>query len=40
MTSKEFELIRKMLRKQARLDQAIMEEYGLDKIYERNLNHH
>lgn len=38
MTSKEFELIRKMLRKQARLDQAIMEEYGLDKIYERNLN--
>ena len=38
MTGNDVELIRKMLRKQARLDQAIMEEYGLDKIYERNLN--
>lgn len=37
MTSKEFELIKEMLQMQAKLDEAIMEEYGLTEIDEENL---
>lgn len=32
MTGKDVELIRKMLKMQSKLDQAIMDEYGLDEI--------
>lgn len=32
MTSKEFELIKEMFKKQAKLDKAIMEEYGLEEL--------
>ena len=38
MTGKDVELIRKMLRKQAKLDKAIMEEYGLKELDEGKLN--
>lgn len=38
MTSKEFELIKEMLQMQAKLDKAIMEEYGLDEIDEEKLS--
>ena len=37
MTSKEFELIKEMLQMQAKLDEAIMKEYGLNEIDEENL---
>lgn len=37
MTSKDVELIKEMLQMQAKLDEAIMKEYGLKKINERNL---
>lgn len=37
MTSKEFELIKEMLKMQAKLDEAIMKEYGLNEIDEENL---
>lgn len=37
MTSKEFELIKEMLQMQAKLDESIMKEYGLDEIDEENL---
>lgn len=37
MTSKEYELIKEMLQMQAKLDKAIMDEYGLDKIDEEKL---
>lgn len=37
MTSKEFELIKEMLQMQAKLDEAIMNEYGLTEIDEENL---
>lgn len=37
MTSKEYELIKEMLQMQAKLDEAIMEEYGLTEIDEENL---
>ncbi len=37
MTSKEFELIKKMLQMQAKLDKAIMKEYGLTEIDEEKL---
>ena len=37
MTSKEFELIKEMLHKQAKLDESIMKEYGLTEIDEENL---
>ena len=37
MTSKEFELIKEMLQMQAKLDEAIMKEYGLTEINEENL---
>lgn len=37
MTSKDIELIRKMLKMQAKLDEAIMKEYGLTEIDEKNL---
>lgn len=37
MTSKEFELIKEMLQMQEKLDKAIMDEYGLDKIDEEKL---
>ena len=36
MTSKEFELIKEMLQMQAKLDEAIMKEYGLNEIDEEN----
>ena len=38
MTSKDIELIRKMLKMQAKLDEAIMEEYGLEELDEEKLN--
>ena len=38
MTGNDVELIRKMLRKQAKLDKAIMKEYGLTKIDGEKLN--
>lgn len=34
MNAKDIELIRKMLKKQAKLDKAIMEEYGLEELDE------
>lgn len=37
MTIKEFELIKEMLQMQKKLDEAIMEEYGLTEIDEENL---
>lgn len=37
MTSKEFELIKEMLQMQEKLDEAIMNEYGLTEIDEDNL---
>ena len=37
MNAKDMELIRKMLKKQAKLDNAIMEEYGLTEINKDNL---
>ena len=37
MTSKEFELIKEMLHKQAELDKSIMSAYGLTEIDEENL---
>lgn len=37
MTSKEFELIKEMLQMQKKLDEAIMNEYGLNEIDEENL---
>lgn len=37
MTSKEFELIKEMLQMQAKLDEAIMKEYGLTCIDEEKL---
>lgn len=37
MTSKEYELIKEMLHMQAKLDKAIMEEYGLKELNEENL---
>lgn len=38
MTSKEYELIKEMLKMQAKLDEAIMKEYGLKEIDEEKLN--
>lgn len=38
MKNNDVELIRKMLKKQAKLDKAIMDEYGLDEIDEEKLN--
>lgn len=38
MTSKDIELIKKMLQMQAKLDEAIMKEYGLNEIDEEKLN--
>jgi dimeric dUTPase (all-alpha-NTP-PPase superfamily) len=38
MTKKDVELIKKMLKMQAKLDEAIMKEYGLDEIDEEKLN--
>lgn len=38
MTSKEIELIKEMLQMQAKLDEAIMKEYGLEEIDEGKLN--
>lgn len=38
MTSKEYDLIKEMLQMQAKLDEAIMKEYGLDEIDEEKLN--
>lgn len=38
MTSKEFELIKEMLQMQAKLDEAIMKEYGLIAINETDLS--
>lgn len=38
MAGKDVELIRKMLKMQSKLDQAIMDEYGLDEIDEEKLN--
>ena len=38
MTGNDVELIRKMLRKQAKLDKSIMKEYGLEKLDEEKLN--
>lgn len=37
MTSKDIELIKKMLQMQAKLDEAIMKEYGLAEIDKKNL---
>lgn len=37
MTSKEYELIKEMLQMQAKLDEAIMKEYGLTMLNEENL---
>lgn len=37
MNAKDMELIRKMLKKQAKLDNAIMAEYGLTEINKDNL---
>ena len=37
MTSKEYELIKEMLQMQKKLDEAIMNEYGLNEIDEENL---
>ena len=38
MTSKDIELIKEMLHMQAKLDEAIMKEYGLYTIYEEKLS--
>lgn len=38
MTIKDIELIKEMLKMQAKLDEAIMKEYGLDEIDEEKLN--
>ena len=38
MKSKEYDLIKEMLQMQAKLDEAIMKEYGLDEIDEEKLN--
>lgn len=38
MTSKDIDLIKEMLKMQAKLDEAIMKEYGLDEIDEEKLN--
>lgn len=38
MTSKDIDLIKEMLQKQAKLDKTIMDEYGLDEIDEEKLN--
>lgn len=38
MNVKDIELIRKMLKKQAKIDKAIMEEYGLEELDEEKLN--
>lgn len=38
MTSKEFELIKEMLKKQSKLDESIMSAYGLEEIDEEKLN--
>lgn len=38
MTSKEYELIKEMLQMQAKLDEAIMKEYGLTEIDETKLS--
>lgn len=38
MTGNDVELIRKMLKKQAKLDKSIMEEYGLEELDEEKLN--
>ena len=38
MTGNDVELIRKMLKKQAKLDKAIMKEYGLEELDEEKLN--
>lgn len=37
MTSKDVELIKEMLQMQAKLDEAIMDEYGLEKLDEEKL---
>ena len=37
MTSKEYNLIKEMLKKQAELDKSIMSAYGLNEIDEENL---
>lgn len=37
MKSKEYDLIKEMLQMQAKLDKAIMDEYGLEKLDEENL---
>lgn len=37
MTSKEYELIKEMLKKQKKLDESIMSAYGLTEINEENL---
>ena len=37
MTSKEYDLIKEMLQMQAKLDKAIMDEYGLKRLDEENL---
>ena len=37
MTSKEYELIKEMLQMQTKLDESIMNEYGLNEIDEENL---
>lgn len=38
MTSKEYDLIKEMLQMQAKLDEAITKEYGLDEIDEEKLS--
>lgn len=38
MTSKEFELIKEMLKKQSKLDESIMSAYGLNEIDEEKLS--
>lgn len=38
MTSKEFEFIKEMLKKQSKLDESIMSAYGLEEIDEEKLN--
>ena len=38
MKSKEYDLIKEMLQMQAKLDEAIMKEYGLEEIEEEKLN--
>ena len=38
MTSKDIDLIKEMLQKQAKLDKTIMDEYGLDEIDEEKLS--